>query len=93
MRGESGVLWVAHPGVWAAHGEPPFALRRVEDSPGRGEKSGPSEDEEVAENMDGVRMRISLEAEKRVPEVSSIVREGVEPRKPAPQPTGEDVER
>src|SRR6266849_5099988 len=78
--------------VGARRGEGMRLLRLVERIPGSGKQSKASEDDNVAEQVERVQMRITFPAHKRFPEVPRVVREQVDTRERTAKPPGKQVD-
>ena len=75
---ETDVLRMAHVGVRTRRRQPLGALRLVERLPCRREQNETAEDENVAEQMERIEMRVAPPAKDRVPQMAGVMRERIE---------------
>jgi hypothetical protein len=68
-------------------------LGGMEHAPGGREENEAAGDQHIAEEVQGVQVRIALPAKQGLPEVAGIVREDVQARVSALEPAREDIER
>src|SRR5712691_5487367 len=69
------VLWMAHISIGPGRCELTLTLGGVEHTPRCGEEQESSKNQQVARDMDWVRMRVAPEAQERVPEMAEVVTE------------------
>src|SRR5215217_1523015 len=84
---------MAHIGVWADSSKPLRALRSIEDIPGSSEQDVPTSDEDIAQDVQRVEVRVTLPSQEYCWEVSVVVREQVNARVAAAEPSREQVDR
>jgi hypothetical protein len=68
-------------------------LGGIEHAPGSRQENEPPGNQRVAEEVQGVQMRIAPPAEQRFPEVARVMREDVEAGVPPLEPTRQEIER
>jgi hypothetical protein len=59
------------------------ALGSVEDAPRRGQDSKAADDDKVTEDVQGIEVRVTFPTQERVPQMSGLMREKIEPGIPA----------
>jgi len=62
-----------HVSVGTRRGELLISLRVEKYLPGRGKQDKPAEDENVAQDVQGIKMSIAFPAEQRVPKMACVV--------------------
>ena len=72
------VLRMAHIGVRSPRRQRMRALRLVKNFPRRREQDEAAEDENVAEQMERIEMRVALPSKDRVPQMAGVMRERIE---------------
>jgi len=75
---ETDVLRMAHVGVRTPRRQRMRALRLVKNFPRRREQDEAAEDENVAEQMERIEMRVAPPAKDRVPQMAGVMRERIE---------------
>jgi hypothetical protein len=68
-------------------------LGGMEHAPGGCEEDEAAGDQHIAQEVQGVQVRIAPPAEQRLPEVAGVVREDVQARVSALKPAREDIQR
>ena len=86
---ESDVLRVTHMRIWSRGCEFMLLLCFVEDAPGCRQQDESAKYQNVAQDMEEIKMRISLQPKQRVPQMTGIVSVQIQSGIAAAQPTRE----
>ena len=89
---ERHVLRMSYPCVESVHSEFVMLLRLVEHSPCRGKHQETSDDDDIAEDMQWIKVRVEFPPDQRVPEVSRLVTKKICLRKLVLQPSREQID-
>src|SRR6266496_1536913 len=89
---EAIILRVANVSVRTCQSKGLRMLRIIEHFPSSREKNKSAEDQNIAQNVERIKVRVDLPTQKRVPQVSRIMGKRIKPRIPPHQPARNEID-